>query len=95
MSESILERWVQTIAKPLLLLGVRGGLITSVASQKRELMAVAYHSLGTLHETTKLLFLPVHESFRNVVALENHLELFPRNPDIKATHLLEVLPPSG
>jgi hypothetical protein len=92
MSESILERMLEVIAEPLLLLGISGHFFSSVMGQVSKLDAVPHYILVALHQIAELFFHPVHESFWDVVASEGFHKLFPSEVSIRGTHLEEVLP---
>ena len=87
------ESRIESLAEPLLLLGVGGDLFRSIASKSIELPTKLIHGPSTLHEIAELLSFAVHESFRNVVLTKSVTELIPRCHLTSWTHVQKILPP--
>ena len=85
---------VETLSEPSLLLGVRGHLFCSIASEVLKLSTVSINSHLTLGETTELFSLAVNESQRNVMLAKSLGEISPGGYLASWKHGLIVLPPN-
>ena len=68
---------IESLVEPLLLLGVGGDLLGSIASKTVELPTKLINGPSSLGEIAELLSLAVHESLRNVMPAKSITELIP------------------
>src|ERR1041385_5080826 len=84
---------IESLAEPLLLLGVGGDLLGSIAGKTIALPTKLINGPSSLGEIAELLSLAVHESLRNVMLAKSITELIPRSQLSSWTHVQKVLPP--
>src|ERR1041385_2274830 len=84
---------IESLAEPLLLLGVGGDLFRSIAGKTIELPTKLINGPSSLGEIAELLSLAVHESLRNVMLAKSVTKLIPRSQLSSWTHVQKVLPP--
>ena len=91
--EFAMKSRIESLAEPLLLLGVGGDLFRSIAGKTIELPTKLINGPSSLGEIAELLSLAVHESLRNVMLAKSVTELIPRSQLSSWTHVQKVLPP--
>src|ERR1041385_1254173 len=91
--ELVTKSRIESLAEPLLLLGVGGDLLGSIAGKTIELPTKLINSPSSLGDIAELLSLAVHESLRNVMLAKSVTELIPRSQLSSWTHVQKVLPP--
>jgi hypothetical protein len=77
----------------IMFLGIQVSMITRVLRKFVECLSVLKYSAGTLSKSQKLIQLPFHETFRDMVGSERILEFIPRDNMIRRKHGKIVVPP--
>jgi hypothetical protein len=73
--QTLIQLAIKPVTEPLHLLCISINVIPAILAQAIELLSIAIHCVRSLSEGQQLPHLPIHQSLRNVVALESLLEL--------------------
>jgi hypothetical protein len=68
---------VEPFTELLLSVSISGNVFLSIARQLKEFTLIGFHRLASLNKVAELLFLPIHNSLRNVTGTESSFELLP------------------
>ena len=77
------------------LLGITISMIARVLAQVIENLCVLQHRAGFLCQRQELIYLPIHESFGNMMRPKGDPEFFPSDDMIGGQHGTIIIPPDA
>jgi hypothetical protein len=92
-SSLFLEHGIMSSVEMITFLGIQVSMITRVLGKVVERLSVLKYSAVTLSKSEKLIQLPFHKTFRDMVGSERILEFIPSNNMIHRKHSKIVVPP--